>query len=51
MFLNTHMRPEIKKSNPSAGWAEVSRIAAERWNEMSDAEKQPYIAFHDVEQV
>ncbi|GMI99195.1 NUCLEOSOME/CHROMATIN ASSEMBLY FACTOR D, high mobility group [Hibiscus trionum] len=44
MFFSQVERENLKKSNPGASFAEVSRIIGEKWKKLSDEEKEPYEA-------
>lgn len=50
MFSN-HIRPSLVSQFPSEGPLEITNRSAERWKRMTEAEKAPYIAFHEVEQL
>ncbi|TYH01069.1 hypothetical protein ES288_A09G028200v1 [Gossypium darwinii] len=44
MFFSQVERENIKKTNPGASFAEVSRILGEKWKKLSEEEKEPYEA-------
>ncbi|PPD73410.1 hypothetical protein GOBAR_DD29669 [Gossypium barbadense] len=44
MFFSQVERENIKKTNPGASFAEISRILGEKWKKLSEEEKEPYEA-------
>ncbi|KPP62258.1 high mobility group protein B3-like [Scleropages formosus] len=42
LFCSEH-RPKIKAQNPSLGIGEIARKLGEMWNNLTDANKQPYL--------
>ncbi|OMO79208.1 Structure-specific recognition protein [Corchorus capsularis] len=44
MFFSQVERENVRKSNPGIPITEVSKVLGERWNKMTAAEKEPYLA-------
>jgi hypothetical protein len=44
MFFAEDKRPEIRKESPDASMGEISKKIGEKWQSLSDKEKQPYIS-------
>ena len=43
MFFSNAMRETIKAENPEASFGELGKIAGQKWKEMDDASKEPYL--------
>ncbi|KAL1936091.1 hypothetical protein VTP01DRAFT_225 [Rhizomucor pusillus] len=43
MFFSQECRDKVKAENPDAPFGEIGRLLGQRWKEMSDEEKKPYI--------
>lgn len=50
MFSN-HVRPQLTREYPSDGPLDTTNRSAELWKGMTETERAPYVAFHDVEQL
>ena len=44
MFFSNAMRETIKAENPEASFGELGKIAGQKWKEMDDASKEPYLS-------
>ena len=48
-FFVMAARPILVRENPTLAFADLSRLVAQRWAALSDAEKQPYIDLANAE--
>ena len=42
VFFCQEERPKVMKEQPSLSITEASKVTSERWDELTDADKQPY---------
>ena len=43
MFFSQAIRPTVMKENPGASFGDIGRIIGQKWKELSEADKQPYL--------
>lgn len=43
LFFVRDQRDELRRQNPEASMVQITKIAGEKWKQMSEAEKAPYM--------
>ncbi|CEH13028.1 non-histone chromosomal protein 6 [Ceraceosorus bombacis] len=51
MFMSQDWRERIKAANPDASFGEVGRLLGAKWQEMSEAQKKPYLDMAERDKV
>lgn len=49
IYFCKEQRSVIKEENPESNPTEITTLLAEKWNSLSDEEKQPYVDMHNEE--
>eukprot|EP00960_Hanusia_phi_P028478 747424-Hanusia_phi.AAC.4 len=47
MLFSNHMRPDVKKANPSASFGEIAKLIGAKWRDLSENEKKKWKDLED----